>query len=276
MDQRVQNLNINMNAFLMSSQLFKMFITLNCHVNTISPTLNFGFIGDISQDDMKLVTINDHGSLFLFIKTVPQKSKQYILKHTCYCIPKRFCDYLHYESGEIIGDNIFELYKVAPQFVNERIVFTHGNEIVDLGTIDKEEYDNIKCYIDDVEIEPRISNIMDEQLTTILGYYIRRENIEYVHCFMKEQDEYESDVDYDYLSNILDECIEDDLELDDIILKLGEYLLSTSGGTKLSNYVGIYVNSKQKTKEKFPKAQEINIHVATYFSQVLMPWFFIR
>lgn len=270
----IEKPNFNMNAFLMTSNLFNLFISMNCHIETIAPVLNFGFIGTGKENDMRLITINDYGSLFLFIKTVPQKTKQHILKHTCYCIAKRFCSYVHYESGNVIEDNIFELYKLEPDYVNEKIKFTYGDEEVNIENVGKDEYDNIKCYINNVEVEPRISSIIDQDLNVILGYYIKRENIEYVHCFMNEQEDYEKDVDYDALSDIIETGIEEELEIDEITLSLGQYLIGTKGGSDLSNYIGIYSNRNEKTKLKFPKPQDVSIHVATYFSQVLAPWIF--
>lgn len=267
-----ENLQRNNNNFIVTTNLYSMLSKLNVHIDTIQPKIFFGFISNLSQKDMKITVINDYGSILTFIKIVPQKDKKYVPKHTCFCVPKEFCSYYHYESGTIIENDIFELFKLEPEIINSFVKFKILDEEIDLSNYDESDYENIKCFIDDEEIEPKISSLNSDQLNNVIAYYLKREVFDYVHCFMKQVIEYEPAVDYDYMNQIIDDNIEEDI--DDITIKICEYLRLTQCGSKLIDFIGIHQDPKEKTKVKFKKAQEVNIHIATFISQVLMDWIF--
>lgn len=274
MDTFAQNLNREGDHFMMIKPLFNILSTLNIHIDCIQPIINFGFISNLTQQDMILTVINDYGSILTFIKIVPQKDKKHVPKHTCFCIPKHYCSYYHYESGRIINDNIFEWVKLDPEFISSIVTFKYSGTEINISDIDPSEYSEISCYVGDDEIEPKISSLQIPEINNYLAYYIKRKQLDHVHCFMNQQEEYEQELDYEHLTEIIESNAESDV--DEIALEICNYINTTQSGMNLIDFIGVYDDKSVKIKGESKKPQTINIHIATYISQNLINWIFKR
>lgn len=275
MSVNVENLNIDPEMNLFVNDIFKILCSMNENIDTVAPRINFVYISDLRSEDMKMVTIMDHTSILQFIKVVPQKTDESILQHVCYCIAKRFCSFLDYASGSIIEDNIFELYRVNKEYVNSKFAFMLDEEIVDLD--DLESYENVTAYHISTETiveENKISNIEEPDISTVLGYYIRHENLQYVHCFKKQNVSFDKAIDSDMIKSIYqddegDEEMSDREYIEKIALDISRYLIeNVQQGIELKEMIGLIARS-EKIKADQLKPQEVNIKVATFISQVL-------
>jgi len=271
----LENLNINHEMNLFISDVVRILCSLNQGIETIPPTINFVYIGDLSTDDMKMVTIMDNSSILQFVKIVPQKTNETILLHVCYCIAKRFCSFLDYETGSIIDDSIFELYKVNKDYVLSKFYFGIDDTAVDLDELDS--YEGVNTYYVSTGAlleENKISNIIDDDISTKVGYYIRSESLQYVHCFKKQNVAFDKEVDNDAIESIYKEY-ETDEELtnreyiENISVEIVNYLINNvKQGVELKELIG-FIGKSEKIKAEPLKPQEVNIKVATFVSQVL-------
>lgn len=274
MSVNVENLNIDPEMNLFMNDIVRILCSLNENINTVPPRINFVYISDLKSEDMKMVTIMDHTSILQFIKVVPQKTDESILQHVCYCIAKRFCSFLEYSTGAIIEDSIFELYRVNKEYVKSKFYFIFNEEIVDLDDLDS--YKDVTAYHvhnEKIVEDNKISNIEDD-ISTVVGYYIRHENLQYVHCFKKQNMSFDKSIDSDMIKSIYQEYETDDEltdreNIENIAVEIVRYLIEhVKQGIELKEIIGLIARS-EKIKADQLKPQEVNIKVATFVSQVL-------
>lgn len=192
---------INQQTFPLSRTIFD-YVALNTQkgktLKCVAPLLSYIFVESVTSKDMRMPVISDYPGIVLFAKSVAQKSPPHKIKRGFYSIGLVFCSYLHYESGTVLDNSIFDLWLLDREYVESYVFFAIGNDIVDLSTVDKDQLLNVTCFTNDedqIMIEPTISEFIklaSKDAYLILGYYIKNSSYDYVHCFLVQTFEYKN------------------------------------------------------------------------------------
>lgn len=268
-----ENLNLNYEALILYDAIFNLIVDKNKKITTIPPFIKTMFINNLEKNDTKMAVILDHSNIIQFIKPVPQKSENSVIKHTCFCIARHFCHYLHFETGEVISNNIYELLNVDPEYVSSIAIFILNGEEISLEDFTEENIEHIKIFSQDGQELTLISELDDINLFTKVGYYIKHKNLNYVHCFMKESGNYKTNNDEKLNFNDINEIINnEDVELNDVLTLILEEIETHNTYKKMISKIGL-LGGKVDTSVQINN-QGINISVATYMSYTFLPWVF--
>jgi hypothetical protein len=245
------------------NKLFPLLSSLNQRVAVVPPTINIGFTGNFEGSDV-LVTVMDTLNMYQFIKIVPQKTNK-TPKHTVYVIPKRFCEFYVYNTGNIIPDNIFELWAQDSDYVVDNFYFrdSEGNIVDNVNEYTGTELPQAYHQGTDEPVpENRLSMVRNDTLNDVIAYYVSPQSTEYVHCISNESEKTieGQELDVDYLNSLMDDPTED-------VERIAEYILSTEPGERLYQSIEAELNTNAKP-------QSVCIKVATFISQYLRPWIF--
>jgi hypothetical protein len=267
-------IDVNPFALLYLRSIFAAMCYRNMAVQTEPPVINLGFTGDPSNPGNQLITVMDTSTMYQFIKVVPQKTKANIPLHTVYAVPKRWCDFIVYGTGNTISDSVLELVLELPDYTMETFVF----EDEDGNAVDPRTYTGNVLVFDavsgDLIVDNRISNVVNATIGTMVAYYIRPENTNYVHCIMKQKtdDEESRIIDPHRINAMMMEYQENDEVTDETINAVVDYIFRTAPGTALLRKIEHRGNRDKSTSLK---PQIININIARFMSQVLRPWIFL-
>lgn len=233
-----------------------------------APLLSYIFVEGITSRDMRMPIVTDYPGIVLFAKDVPQKSPPYKVKRRFYSIGLSFCSFIHYESGMVLDDSIFDLWIVDREYVENYVFFAIGNDIVDLSTLSEDQIPNVECYTKDTEelIEPKISEFIklaSDNAYLMLGYYIKNSSYDYIHCFLGVTHEYKTKIGFFGIIDNLRRTGKTALDLTktqkfDIIKELIK-----GKGAELIQQI-----SECKT------SQDINIEIAKFMCECLPEFFF--
>lgn len=268
-----ENLNLNDNALIIYDAIFNSLVDLNKKITTIPPFIKTMLINNLEKNDTKMAVILDHSDIIQFIKPVPQKSENSVIKHTCFCIARHFCHYLHFDTGEIISNNIYDLLNVDPEYVSSIAVFILNGEEIELDDFTEENIDNVKIFSNNGNELTLISELDEINLFTKLGYYIKHENLNYVHCFMKEEmkirPKEDENIDFDEINKIIKS---EEIDLEEVLNYILDEISSHNTYKKMISKIGLTggkVDSSVQINNQY-----INIIIATYMSYIFIPWVF--
>lgn len=186
------NVNLKFNSTYLYNFLFE-------NMGVVPPNLSFLFVENAGILDMVIPVAVDSPSIILMCKNTPQKSDKRILLQLFYCIGIKFISFVHYKTRLILDDSIFDLYDVDPLYVITHCDFVLDGQIVNMEIFPKENRHLLKCYIRNgaILINPLISEFIRKEFGTVahtqLGYYIKSNNYDYIHCFKKCTKVFKSD-----------------------------------------------------------------------------------
>jgi hypothetical protein len=173
----------------------ELFLRMGVH----RPNLSFIFIENARLVDMIIPVASDFPGVVLMFKNTPHKSEKKSFYPNFYCIALKYVSFVHYNSGLVIDDSIYDLYDIDPNYVLFFCDFVHNNQIVNMLLFPREERHLLICYskITRNQINPTISDFIRQDVQPHahleLGYYIKSQSYDFIHCFKKSSKNIKSD-----------------------------------------------------------------------------------